>query len=202
MKVADFGQVRLLGGLSNTAPGVTPVYATPEAFDGRVSRHSDQYSLAVVYQEMLTGHRPFPGTTMMQLAAQHIGCQPMLAPLPTGDRTVIARALAKVPEHRFPSCLKLVEALLAVPRSDSLPRTLPSLPPAAPAGGTRPLFGQTEAPHKPAAELASESEIDALLETASPGKAEPSEGDLLFQLDEDALRETVIPEAAPAADGR
>src|SRR5579883_2033337 len=52
IKVADFGQVRRLGGAGTTAPGVTPVYATPEAFDGRVSRYSDQYSLAIVYQEM------------------------------------------------------------------------------------------------------------------------------------------------------
>ena len=42
--------------------GVTPVYAPPETFDGWVSRHSDQYSLAIVYQELLTGQRPFNGT--------------------------------------------------------------------------------------------------------------------------------------------
>jgi serine/threonine protein kinase len=114
MKVADFGLVKDLIGSSATAPGgVTPVYATPEAFDGRISRYSDQYSLAIVYQEMLTGVRPFPGTTLMQLAAQHTNSPPLLTPLPAGDRAVIARALSKVPEQRFRSCLKMVEALLA-----------------------------------------------------------------------------------------
>jgi serine/threonine protein kinase len=113
IKVADFGLVKELVGTSVTATGgVTPIYATPEAFDGRVSRYSDQYSLAIVYQEMLTGVRPFPGITMMQLAAQHTGSPPLLQPLPAGDRPAIARALAKVPEHRFPSCAKMVEALL------------------------------------------------------------------------------------------
>ena len=48
--------------------GVTPVYASPEGFDGRVSRYSDQYSLAIVYQENAHGRRPFPGTTWMQPA--------------------------------------------------------------------------------------------------------------------------------------
>ncbi len=113
VKVADFGLVKELVGTSVTATGgVTPIYATPEAFDGRVSRYSDQYSLAIVYQEMLTGVRPFPGITMMQLAAQHTSSPPMLQPLPAGDRPAIARALSKTPDQRFPSCQKLAEALI------------------------------------------------------------------------------------------
>src|SRR5437588_5412558 len=44
MKVADFGLVKdLRGGSATATGGVTPFYATPEAFDGRVSRFSDQY---------------------------------------------------------------------------------------------------------------------------------------------------------------
>src|SRR5437899_1364600 len=67
IKIADFGLVKeLTGDAPNSSSGVTPVYASPEAFDGKVSRYSDQYSLAIVYQEMLTGTRPFPGTTTVQ----------------------------------------------------------------------------------------------------------------------------------------
>jgi serine/threonine protein kinase len=124
IKVADFGLVKELVGTSVTATGgVTPVYATPEAFDGRVSRYSDQYSLAIVYQEMLTGVRPFPGTTMMQLAAQHMSSPPLVTPLPPSDRAVIAKALSKSPEQRFPSCLKMVETLL----TGGQPAAVPSL---------------------------------------------------------------------------
>src|SRR5262249_41294202 len=51
IKVADFGLVKDLQGTSASATGgVTPIYAAPEAFDGRVTRSSDQYSLAIVYQ--------------------------------------------------------------------------------------------------------------------------------------------------------
>ena len=44
--------------VASVTGGVTPVYAAPETFDGWVSRFSDQYSLAIVYQELLTGQPP------------------------------------------------------------------------------------------------------------------------------------------------
>ena len=103
IKVADFGLVKDLVGPTATAPGgVTPVYATPEAFDGRVSRYSDQYSLAIVYQEMLTGVRPFPGTTLMQLMAQHVNSPPLLTPLPGNDRAAIGRRSPRRPNTASP----------------------------------------------------------------------------------------------------
>ena len=62
VKVADFGLVKDLEGMqASVTGGVTPVYAAPETFDGWVSRFSDQYSLAICYQELLTGQRPFSG---------------------------------------------------------------------------------------------------------------------------------------------
>jgi serine/threonine protein kinase len=122
IKIADFGQVKALQGTSVTATGgVTPLYAPPEAFDGRVSRHSDQYSLAIVYQEMLTGVRPFQGATALQLAAQHASSPPQLDPLPVADRPVVARALSKLPEGRFPSCREMVDSLIRAPSSPLLP---------------------------------------------------------------------------------
>src|SRR5262245_6400869 len=55
IKVADFGLVKdLEGSHASVTGGITPVYAAPETFDGRVSRYSDQYSLGIVYQELLT----------------------------------------------------------------------------------------------------------------------------------------------------
>ena len=98
IKIADFGLVKDLYGTSTTATGgVTPIYAPPEAFDGRVSRYSDQYSLAIVYEEMLTGTRPFPGTTALQLAAQHTSSPPLLDPLPPHDRPIIGRCWRRSP---------------------------------------------------------------------------------------------------------
>ncbi len=133
IKVADFGLVKdLLGTSTHITGGVTPIYASPEAFDGRVSRFSDQYSLAIVYQEMLTGRRPFPGTTPFQLAAQHSSARPLLDALPPRDKDVIARALAKVPDQRFRSCRELIARLRGSPSSHPSAPTTPVRPAAVP----------------------------------------------------------------------
>src|ERR1700688_697515 len=87
VKVADFGLVKDLEGMmASMTGGVTPVYAAPETFDGWVSRYCDQYSLAIVYQELLTGQRPFNGSNVRQLILQHLQAAPNLSPLPPEDR--------------------------------------------------------------------------------------------------------------------
>src|SRR5262249_5068020 len=114
VKVADFGLVKDLEGMqASVTGGVTPVYAAPETFDGWVSRYSDQYSLAIVYQELLTGQRPFAGSNIRQLILQHLQGTPNLASLPAAERPVIARALAKNPDERHPTCKEMIAALRA-----------------------------------------------------------------------------------------
>jgi serine/threonine protein kinase len=112
VKVADFGLVKDLEGMqASVTGGVTPVYAAPETFDGWVSRYCDQYSLAIVYQELLTGQRPFSGNNIRQLILQHLQAAPNVSSLPPTDQPAIARALSKTPGDRFPTCRELVEAL-------------------------------------------------------------------------------------------
>ncbi len=168
IKVADFGLVKQLHeATASMMGGLTPLYAAPEVFDGRPSLHSDQYSLAIVYQEMLTGVLPFDGTTPARLATQHLTVEPDVSSLPLSDRAIIARALAKDPDRRFASCRELVDSLLAAPQlaaaSESqsqsppalshnrLPRTFTNAPPRA---GTSPNeVAATKAPsaHRPRA---------------------------------------------------
>ena len=113
VKVADFGLVRELADQGNTVMGgLTPVYASPEVFAGCASPQSDQYSLAVVFQQMLTGVLPFPGRTQQQLAVQHKQASPRLTSLSESDRAIVARALSKDPAQRFPSCRDFVDALV------------------------------------------------------------------------------------------
>src|SRR5260370_4754523 len=67
VKVAAFGLVKYLeGSQASVTGGLTPVYAAPETLDGIVTRVSDQYSLAIVYQALLTAPRPFAGTRIRQ----------------------------------------------------------------------------------------------------------------------------------------
>ncbi|HWY88678.1 MAG TPA: protein kinase, partial [Gemmataceae bacterium] len=114
VKVADFGLVNSLAGANNAKlelGAITPLYAAPELFLGSISRHCDQYSLAIVFQELLTGKLPYVGKNSRQLLMLHTQGEPDLTSLPTADRALIARALAKNPEDRFPSCMELVRAL-------------------------------------------------------------------------------------------
>jgi hypothetical protein len=123
VKVADFGLVKNLAAASGIMGGVTPLYAPPETFTGEVSATSDQYSLAIVYQELLTGHRPFNGKNARQLAQQHMNEAPDLRALPEAERSVVARALDKNPLKRFPNCLAFVRMLYSS-RSASLANIL------------------------------------------------------------------------------
>jgi serine/threonine protein kinase len=115
VKVADFGLVQNLSGNENDSTvslaAITPLYAAPELFRNRPSSSCDQYSLAVVYQELMTGTLPFVGKNSRQLMLQHTAEPPNLEPLDELDRAVIARALEKDPARRFGSCTELIQAL-------------------------------------------------------------------------------------------
>jgi serine/threonine protein kinase len=115
VKVGDFGLVQSVSGTTaGLALGaITPLYASPEVFQGKISPHADQYSLAIVYQELLTSTLPFDGRNSRQLLVQHLQAEPNLLTLPEPDRAILARALAKDPAARFPSCTDFVQALIA-----------------------------------------------------------------------------------------
>lgn len=114
VKVADFGLSKgIEGRIGKISGGITPIYAAPETFDGWVSRHTDQYSLAILYQEMLTGARPFPGPSPRQLMVQHMTGEPDLSALPECDRPIVRKALSKKPDDRYENCSQFAEALLA-----------------------------------------------------------------------------------------
>jgi serine/threonine protein kinase len=116
LKVADFGLVSNLQEIKGDAParqeGLTPLYASPEAIQGRASRQSDQYSLAIVYQELLTGVLPFQGKNANQLMIQQLTAPPNLLALSNEDQPLVARALSKDPLQRYASCLDFIQALI------------------------------------------------------------------------------------------
>jgi hypothetical protein len=151
IKVADFGLAKMFeGAVASVTGGVTPVYAAPETFQGEVSRFSDQYSLAIVYQELLTGVRPFNGANTKQLLLQHLREPPDLSALPEHDRAIIGRALDKEPNRRWPGCREMVQRLVNAPntvtRADAFALPLPAAPPPPTGGGLPPLVDPTAAP--------------------------------------------------------
>ena len=82
----------------------TPTYMSPEqAVGGEVDGRSDQYSLGVMFYEMLVKKPPFEGETSMQTAYAHVHTPPPRLPLEFGfAQPLLDRMLAKKPEDRFP----------------------------------------------------------------------------------------------------
>jgi formylglycine-generating enzyme required for sulfatase activity len=113
VKVADFGLAKLLHQTRATHTGaMTLAYAAPEFFREETSPHSDQYSLAVSYCHLRGGRLPFAGTAEA-VTLGHLQNPPDLTMVPEAERPALARALAKAPPERWPSCRDFVGAVLA-----------------------------------------------------------------------------------------
>ena len=131
--LSDFGLMRhIVGDTAITRVGewVGSVdYVAPEQIEGRpVDSRADVYALAGVLFTALTGRPPFerPTPAATALAHRH-DPPPSLGPGAEAMSAVIARGMAKAPEHRFASAGDLVRgataALSAVPpaREDRVP---------------------------------------------------------------------------------
>jgi YVTN family beta-propeller protein len=108
--LADFGLTRRL---SEQAPGFeaglslgTPDYVAPEQIEGKdVDARADQYSLACMLHECLTGEPPFPRSSEAATLFAHLEEPP---PASQGLEHVMVKALAKDPSERYESCRALV----------------------------------------------------------------------------------------------
>ncbi len=122
--VTDFGIARFLSdqpGESVTAPGLTlgtPAYMSPEqaAGEATIDGRADQYSLACVLFEMLTGEPPFVGSTRSILARHLTAPAPLAADrrpdVPRATDEVLRKALAKEPTQRYPTMAAFADALV------------------------------------------------------------------------------------------
>lgn len=116
--LSDFGLAKLTNATSSASQNVrgTPAYMPPEQWGGTAVAASDQYSLAVMAYEMLTGRIPFQGSPL-QMMNQHISATPP-APssfnpaLPEGVDAVLLCALQKKPADRYPSVMDFADNLL------------------------------------------------------------------------------------------
>jgi len=115
--LADFGIAKLAASSSGASHVVrgTPIYMAPEQWEGHPVPASDQYALAVMVYQLLTGRTPFQGGPS-QMMYQHITVSPMppstinTALSPAVD-TVLLRALAKRSRERFPTIAAFADAL-------------------------------------------------------------------------------------------
>ncbi len=89
----------------------TREYAAPEVFVGHLSDTSDQFSLAVTYYVLRTGRFPFPPPPV-PLPKSYIRPPVDLSGVTEAEQPALMRAMAPVPQDRFPTCRDLMTALL------------------------------------------------------------------------------------------
>jgi serine/threonine-protein kinase len=124
LKIADFGISKIISetttGHTVTRAGVvvgTPHYMSPEQIQGLpVDGRSDQFSLAIVAYQMLTGHKPFEGeeitTVLYKIAFEDPQPPELLNPaLGPAVGKVLKKALAKRAEQRYHTCLEFATDL-------------------------------------------------------------------------------------------
>jgi serine/threonine protein kinase len=110
----------------------TPAWMAPEQCMGKpCDPRTDLYSLGAILYALLTGKRPFGGSSVMELMQKHID---EMAPsvhavdpgIPQGLEQLVARMLSKAPEDRPQSAADVVRALETVEEEES-PEHLASL---------------------------------------------------------------------------
>ncbi|MER5899026.1 protein kinase [Streptomyces mirabilis] len=140
VKVMDFGIARAMqsGVTSMTQTGMvvgTPQYLSPEQALGRgVDARSDLYSVGIMLFQLVTGRLPFEADSPLAIAYAHVQEEPVTPSsinrsLPPAVDALIARALKKNPNERFPSAETMRDECLRV--SQSLQAAAPSIVPGA-----------------------------------------------------------------------
>jgi putative two-component system response regulator len=119
--LADFGLATMVGSTQRlTASGTvlgTPEYMSPEQAAGEaLGPASDQYSLAIVAYEMLTGRVPFQADTPVAVLLSHMSqamppTRELEGKLSGHLEEALRRGLAKAPSDRYPNATEFVAAL-------------------------------------------------------------------------------------------
>lgn len=168
VQLADFGVAKFMRAIS-TPTGIirgTPLYMAPEFWRGATVPASDQYALALMIYEMITGSNPFQGDGPEQLFYQHMYVEPpppseLNPAISVEIDAVLLRALSKNPAHRYDSVAAFAKAFrqalvqknavtpapvnktqkaVMLESADVIERTHPARPlkPLPPLGGKRP----------------------------------------------------------------
>jgi serine/threonine protein kinase len=119
-KIMDFGVARL-GGTTTTTSGAvtgTPSYMSPEQVAGdEIDGRSDLFSVGLILFELVTGEKAIQAESIVSTLYKVLHEGPDLALLPQGTewrrlRDVLARALARSREQRYPDARSMSAELL------------------------------------------------------------------------------------------
>ena len=133
VKLMDFGIARITFEPTLTADGQifgTPSYMSPEQVRGKgIDARTDIFSLGVMLYEMVSGQKPFTGDSVITITYNIMNLEPApVATVPKQLDSLIRRAMAKDPAHRYASAGELARAL-----EDALLGSAAAPPPTTPA---------------------------------------------------------------------
>ncbi len=120
--ISDFGTVKMSEAttqLTDTGGAVgTPAYMSPEQIqgEGELDGRSDIYTLGIILYEMLSGKHPYQSNTPIAVAVKHmfepapriLDSRPDLPPEVQG---ILNKAMAKLPDDRFPTAVTLAKTV-------------------------------------------------------------------------------------------
>ncbi|WP_288815616.1 serine/threonine-protein kinase [uncultured Gordonia sp.] len=104
-------------------------YASPELLQAqKLTPATDFYAFACTLVELITGTPPYPRNTAFAITYAHLNDDPPKLTrrrpwLPSAMNSIFAKALAKSPEDRYPSCTALVEILTRLMRDVPVPES-------------------------------------------------------------------------------
>jgi serine/threonine protein kinase len=119
-KITDFGIAKVTATDQFTMTGTivgTPHYMSPEQVQGQaVDGRSDQFSLAVIAYEILTGEKPYTGEHLTTVVYKIVAEEPVAAhrlnpTLAGAIENTLKKGLAKKPDGRYRNCQEFTEAL-------------------------------------------------------------------------------------------
>ena len=149
IRITDFGIAKTQTGTNITATGSvlgTPHYMSPEQARGetQLDGRADLFSLGCVMYECLAGQKPFRGKAVVEILLQIVNGVPAeldcdALQLHRDVQTVLNKALAKEAAKRFASANEFIEALTAIPATESADETMNLAGNGAPAEVASPL---------------------------------------------------------------
>jgi serine/threonine protein kinase len=122
--LSDFGLAKMVGehSISMTESGSivgTPHYISPEVWEGKgADKRADIYAMGCILYEMIVGEKIFKGDTPPAVMMAHF--KPLSLPVswpdnvPAGVSAVLTRSLAQDPDERYPTAVKMADALTAL----------------------------------------------------------------------------------------
>ncbi len=103
VKIGDYGLAKLIApsqGTEHSESIGTCHYMAPEIGSGKYHKPIDVYAMGVILYEMITGRVPFEGETVNEVLMKHLTARPDVSTLPQPYQAIVAKALAKDPNHR------------------------------------------------------------------------------------------------------